>query len=760
MFPMQTQSTGNISDYMRVSIREVNMVQNYIQAIDTFGRSYQITFSLLDPLVAIPVPGELWLLRRRGTDWLLDSRLETGLEKTPISSLLPGDRRLEASKNLYLNGSKILINGREIQTAPYLNLQDFKTSTMTDDAIAMQLALDQLGTNGGTIVIPTGTWTWKSIPKIAPSIIGSLLITGEAGAIIKLTQVGSRAFDFNRTREHQTFQNIEISDLTIDANGITGRGHIVLGSFPYGTTLSHMNFDNIKIQRVKTINVSNGNGSVIATEFANVYLIAAQDAANEPIRNTITRISIEDCIFNGGAHGVIIGGFNTQGNGSVGSIGTNTFCDEIYLRNVTHDTGWVPTSTYFPSANFSLGAVGQYGSCVIRDCHGKNAGDPGIEADGWDYFLADNVVIEDAGVSGFLWTNFDNPRSSNQQYVWRNCHYRRTKGVTGIGWLIQSSAANISLGHATLRDCSFLQDRVTEVPGEAIRTNTVQATSLKSLTVDGFKADHQSFVYSGGGLQQWPLFNLTNLAGTTSIIINKVMVTISGSRTGAGAIVNSILWVGGGTINLNMQNITVASNIVGQGSDNHWTFLLGAGYTTTLTGSARGIKPTSITADTNPRMFYVFDTSTLTIPTDFRLSDIDLTNWPTNIITHYQTGTQNSDKIFIEGANGYQTISLAGSWVAFGSGTHTPVYKKTLAGLVSLGGMAASGSVNSVLTTLPAGFRPASTLFFVIIADTGGGTRVQATVTIEPNGNVTVYDNGTGGGNYISLSGIEFYAGE
>jgi len=101
---------NNLGDNTRISIKEVNMPKSYVQGTDAFNRSYQITLDFHSALVAIPQVGEMWRIVRRGTDWTLDKRLETGNEKTSIMSLSSGDRRIDAPGTLHLNGTKVLIN--------------------------------------------------------------------------------------------------------------------------------------------------------------------------------------------------------------------------------------------------------------------------------------------------------------------------------------------------------------------------------------------------------------------------------------------------------------------------------------------------------------------------------------------------------------------------------------------------------------------------------------------------------------------------
>lgn len=107
-FPTQSAS-------MRVVIKEVNMAQRFISGTDAFGKTYRVLLDFHGAVVISPTVGEMWQIERRGNDWILGKRLETGNEQTKIEDLQPGDHRLEAKNRLILNGNLILINGTDFQ---------------------------------------------------------------------------------------------------------------------------------------------------------------------------------------------------------------------------------------------------------------------------------------------------------------------------------------------------------------------------------------------------------------------------------------------------------------------------------------------------------------------------------------------------------------------------------------------------------------------------------------------------------------------
>lgn len=90
------------------------------------------------------------------------------------------------------------------------------------------------------------------------------------------------------------------------------------------------------------------------------------------------------------------------------------------------------------------------------------------------------------------------------------------------------------------------------------------------------------------------------------------------------------------------------------------------------------------------------------------------------------------------------------SWVAFGSGYQTPRFWKDPMGIVHIEGLIKSGtpSATSVVFTLPARYRPASTLLFSLISND-----LPARVDVKNTGDVLAR---LGSAVYFTLSGIAF----
>ncbi len=115
--------------------------------------------------------------------------------------------------------------------------------------------------------------------------------------------------------------------------------------------------------------------------------------------------------------------------------------------------------------------------------------------------------------------------------------------------------------------------------------------------------------------------------------------------------------------------------------------------------------------------------------------------------------TQIKDDIWHEvGAAGEP--AFANNWVNYGSGFTTAAFRKDSMGFVHLKGLVKTGTVNTTIFTLPAGYRPALTSMFVCVGNTG-----SAEVSTRNNiTNVGAVRNNSSLNAYLSLDGITFKA--
>lgn len=106
--------SSQIGNERRIIIDEVNPTQLFVSGHDSYQKAYRVNFDFQGPIAMFPTQGEMWTIKQYNNEWRLDRRAEVNNEKTSLASMAPGDRRIEAQNNLYLNGESVLINGDDL----------------------------------------------------------------------------------------------------------------------------------------------------------------------------------------------------------------------------------------------------------------------------------------------------------------------------------------------------------------------------------------------------------------------------------------------------------------------------------------------------------------------------------------------------------------------------------------------------------------------------------------------------------------------
>jgi hypothetical protein len=103
-------------------------------------------------------------------------------------------------------------------------------------------------------------------------------------------------------------------------------------------------------------------------------------------------------------------------------------------------------------------------------------------------------------------------------------------------------------------------------------------------------------------------------------------------------------------------------------------------------------------------------------------------------------------------ASAWTAFTPGNSWVHFGSPYTTPAYHKDANGFVTMKGVIKSGTPNTAITTLPVGFRPTQTHYFISVAGAG-----FCALLVDANGVVQVGSYISSGTNaYVSLDVLRF----
>jgi len=271
------------------------------------------------------------------------------------------------------------------------------TMTGTDPGSLLDTAIDNLTTTGGVVLL-RGTITYTStVPSFEANIQRPIVVRGDRAKIV-LSSSAPRAFDINRTADYQTFKNIWIERLDIDANNTTGFHHVIFGDYVSGSVAQRVNFDHIRIRDVYAYNIPGDITETTSTR-ACIDLRAYQPTNNESTQNTITDVVISNVKCDGGNIGVSIGGY---GGGTATQL--NVWLDDIVLFHVWHKAAEVPTS-FYSASNFHIGKYASGGKLLAIGLYGENGGDNGLEINGFLDATAIDCVMKNQGNVSFYTRN-------------------------------------------------------------------------------------------------------------------------------------------------------------------------------------------------------------------------------------------------------------------------------------------------------------------------------------------------------------------
>ena len=148
-----------------VRITEVNIPARIIWAVGR-GRQnmqYQISISGLDPFVAIPKVGEIWLITGNSDHtWRLSKRQEDGSEDTPLDQLREGDRRIDASM-LYIDTDRGVMNNGQMTLVDQEPETTLSKEQGGEPFLFRPEGVTLLSVNGELVVLTPDGKSWKVV---------------------------------------------------------------------------------------------------------------------------------------------------------------------------------------------------------------------------------------------------------------------------------------------------------------------------------------------------------------------------------------------------------------------------------------------------------------------------------------------------------------------------------------------------------------------------------------------------------------------
>jgi hypothetical protein len=528
---------------------------------------------------------------------------------------------------------------------------------VTDDATAIQAAIDAIA-GAGDVLLPAGTFLLSAATLKLPKNAAGLRIRGAGvGATkIKLSSGAPRAFDLNRTADYDTFQNIEISDLTVDANSVAPakNSHILFGNLDSGWG-QRVNVNNIAVRRCKGINGSRGVPAAGGYSYQWIS-IGSRHLGTGETQTNITDILIEDCDFAGGDVGVAILGSNT---------GTGTACevfhDRIRVSRFKFDSGTTPTITG-SAAGIQIGGGGFGRSCAIRDSYLANCADVGIEIDGMTYSDVSNVIAIDCWTACFFARNFHAAENPNGQVArWRACEARfvslnpSAAGQGSSGFLIgHTSAPTPTFGHWYMEGCSVLNKGTAySALGTAISANS--GPPVSRITIDGFQYVQDAISYTNSSGSTTPSPFMISVGADCTFLARNVFVKLAGAVTVSGGSVQHrpVYLTAQSSKEMNFTIDGLIFDVDVTGMTNAGDMLRLGNATCTMRGVVKRFRYAAwgASGDTTPHGIRISGTGSLTIGGRIDIDSCDFSKDPGGFSIYFATAGQNCDKTFIRNTN-------------------------------------------------------------------------------------------------------------
>jgi hypothetical protein len=177
--------------------------------------------------------------------------------------------------------------------------------------------------------------------------------------------------------------------------------HVLVGTLVASGTVpqNRMNFSNITVQRVVTLNVPTSLVTV-QTSRGNIHF-APPNLTTDPY-TYMTDFLIEDVDLGGGSSGICI-----AFPGQTGVL--NAYVDRIKIRRSHHDTGLTPTMFHVSQNILLVGNANGGNEISVANFHGERSGDVGIEIDSTVRADVTDCLVEDAWTVNYYGINFNVP---------------------------------------------------------------------------------------------------------------------------------------------------------------------------------------------------------------------------------------------------------------------------------------------------------------------------------------------------------------
>lgn len=397
-----------------------------------------------------------------------------------------------------------------------------------DPGAVIQSCITALGAGGGTIMLRGSIAYTSTIPGLPRSLTGRLRICGTGSTKITLASGALRAFDWAKIADYDVFQHIDIGGFTVDCNSLGGAHHVVLGPWQNGSWQRTINLDDVHVHDIRIINAPVGTDSSVDFRIGVHIGMAASTASDTLCTATncsVKRIWSDGCLQLVAIHGVPVGAETTA----------KVFHDKILVEDITHDLPTTPTA-FNAGANVMAGTKGTGGTITLRRIRGKNSPDVGLEWDGWQNAILDDIVIEDAYDFDYYHVNYNIPADADAQISTLTDCIARRRNLNDHGQGFKVDVVNSNRPGSIHFGAGCLYHRMSTSAGLTVQQEAYDILGSRRVTGE-LNATIALPTYSGGSDVNPNALRIRSVDTSSRTDARfKAIVRVTGNRTGTGLI--------------------------------------------------------------------------------------------------------------------------------------------------------------------------------------------------------------------------------
>ncbi len=403
-----------------------------------------------------------------------------------------------------------------------------------DDSSRLQALID---TNCDILLSP-GTFLWKTAAVNLPASATGVRIRGSGRGVttIQLSSAALRAFDCPTAEA--TYQNIEISDLTVDANStaVVFNSHIIVGNLIGGEWRFNQNFENIKLHDLGAINMP-----VEASPSRQMISFGINQEGGSGDQRVVG-ITVNDCEFKGG--NVPVGIISRKA--PVGE--RKVTLDRLNIQRVKWDSGVVPTTE---NGSFGLQLGGYANNCrdaVIRDCYLANSWDVAIECDNFQKLLVEGNETIDPYFNHILLRNITEPpdlasqRNTLRSNIARSVAYDPKSSNGGGRHYVIGNASDASAPNVLLDDNTSAFEVPLADPGTILGLSVCAAfaSPYREIKIQNHNIAAPSMVVTAAAARHIVFVQLKSTEEGSKTVVDGLHVSLAGTREHAGILVEPL----------------------------------------------------------------------------------------------------------------------------------------------------------------------------------------------------------------------------